>query len=467
MRGYVKAGAVLVGAAAVLAGLGFGAFQLMNWHFNPEPPPAGYLKPASALEAQRQDVEYFDKLIALDKSFPATGRAEAERRIAALKAMARALPHQMLAVRLMQIAALSDNGHTHLRLFDRARSQLFLPVRVTRFADGFYVMRTRTAHRALLGGRLEAIDGVPFAEVLKRLETLRGGLEVFRRENAALYIEENDLDYGLAIAKAPDKAAWTVRLPDGRVVTQMLEAAPLPKDDDLPYGDRWLSPEPHAGMGADWMAYKPAAGGAEPPSYRDLDRVFENVAIPGSCARYIRIQDIIDVDDQKIMPFLEKTEAELMANPPCAAIVDLRGNGGGNYTNAWHFGHALPKIVKGRIVVLTDADTFSAAITTTAFLKETAGDRMTIVGEPIGDRLAFFAEGNAGVLPNLGIGETYETGKHDYGAPCRDIDVCYWLNWLYPVRVKSLQPDVFVPQSFAAWNAGHDPALDKAVEIAR
>ena len=466
MRRALKIGAMLVGIAVVLAGLGAGAFYAMMAHFYPDPPAANYPKPRDALEAQRQDVDYFGRLIAMDRAYSAANRAEAERRIAELKTLTAALPHQVLAVRFMQIAALADNGHTHLRLLDPKQTQLFVPVRVARFAEGFYVMRATAEHRALLGGRLEAIDGVPFDEILKRLETLRGGLEVFRHENAALFIEEQDLDYGLGIAKAPDKAAWTVRLPDGRAVTEILDAIPLAKDDDLPFGDRWLSPEPHPGMGPGWLSYAPAKGG-EPLSYANAERVFENVAIPGSCARYVRLQDITDVGDQKIAPFLSETEDALKANPPCGAILDLRGNGGGNYTNAWHFTHALPGLVKGRIVVLTDPNTFSAAITTTAFLKETGGDRVSVVGDPIGDRLAFFAEGSSGRLPNLGLSETFMTGKHDYSAPCRDIDVCFWLNWLYPVRVKTLHPDVAAPQSFIAWNRGRDPALEKAIALAR
>jgi hypothetical protein len=462
MRKFLKYGGIALGFAALLAGLGAGAFYAMNHHFNPDPPRADYPRPASALAAQRQDLDYFDKLIAMDRAYTPVTRAEAGRQVAALEKSPTVLSHQAFAVRLMQIAALADNGHTHLRLFTPDHSQRFLPIRVTRFADGFFVMRAKDS--ALLGGRLESIDGMPFGQVLARLETLRGGTEAFRRENAALFIEEQDLDYGLGIARDPVKATWTVRLPSGATVTRTLDAAPLPKDDSLPYGMRWTSPEPMAGMGPGWAAYAPASGQL-PLSRRHLDTLFESEAIPASCARYIRIQAITDQDGQKIAPFLKKTEAELEANPPCAAIVDLRGNGGGDYTNAWHFAHALPGIVKGRIAVLTDPNTFSAAITTTAYLKEAGGARVSILGEPVGDRLAFYSEGNQGCLPNLKLCESYETGKHDYGAPCRDPDVCYWLNWFYPVRVTTLQPDAFIPQRFADWNAGHDVAYERAVEV--
>ena len=38
--------------------------------------------------------------------------------------------------------------------------------------------------------------------------------------------------------------------------------------------------------------------------------------------------------------------------------MDLRGDGGGDYTNTWRFAHQLPKLIApgGRIYVLTDPD---------------------------------------------------------------------------------------------------------------
>ena len=37
-----------------------------------------------------------------------------------------------------------------------------------------------------------------------------------------------------------------------------------------------------------------------------------------------------------------------------------------------------------------------------------------ILGEPVGDRLNFFSEGNRGCLPNYHLCVSYERGKHDY-----------------------------------------------------
>jgi len=464
VRKVVKFGGLLLGGAVLVAAVGGGAFAMLKLHFNPSPPAADYPKPANLLEAQRQDLDYFAKLQALDHAFSPAARAEATRRITAMEAAPAPLSPQAFLVQLMQISALADNGHTHVRLLGPERVPNLVPVRVTRFAEGFYVMRAKSPYSDMLGGRVESIDGMPFKEIVKRLDALRGGLPTFRRDSGPLFIMVQDILYGSGISKEPMRANWTVRLPSGTLVTHSLDAYPMPARGDEPeYGYRWMSPEPEKSMGAGWVSYAPAAV-ALPKSRQNPGRVFEDVAIPGSCGRYVRLQDIDDTDGQEIAPFLKQTEADFNAHRPCAVIVDLRGNGGGNYTKAWHFAHALPGLT-GHVYILTDAGTFSAAITTAAFLKETGGDKVTILGEPIGDRLAFYAEGNEGCLPNSKICDTYETGKHVYNGPCTDWNECFWVNWLYPVRVKSLAPDELIPSLFADWNAGHDIAYERAVAL--
>ena len=452
------------GTAVVIAGLGYGGFRLMAAHFYPDPPVKAYPKPRSSLEAQRQDLDYFKKLMAFDRSYSPAARAKANSQVAELEAASSPLSPQAFMVRLMQITALADNGHTHVRLLGPGRVPNLVPVRVTRFAEGFYVMRAKAPYKDMLGGRIESIDGMPFDEIVRRLDALRGGLPGFRHDSGPLFIMVQDLLYGSDIAKEPMRATWTVRLPSGARVTRTLDAYPMPaKGDEPEYGYRWMSPEPVKSMGEGWMSYAPAKG-TLPESKQNPDDVFENLAIPGSCGRYVRLQDIDDTDGQEIAPFLKQTEAEFSARKPCAAIVDLRGNGGGNYTKAWRFAHALPGLT-GHIYILTDAGTFSAAITTAAFLKETGGDKVTILGEPIGDRLAFYAEGNEGCLPNSKLCSTYATGKHVYNGPCTDWNECFWVNWFYPVRVKSLTPDDFIPSRFADWDASHDAAYERAVAL--
>src|SRR5271156_1435943 len=105
MRRSMRIGLVAVALVVLIAAAGGGVFFGFQHHFYFDPPKADYPKPKSALEAQRQDLDYFRKLMALDRSFSPAARKEAERRVDRLEQAPDALPQQKLHVALMQIMA--------------------------------------------------------------------------------------------------------------------------------------------------------------------------------------------------------------------------------------------------------------------------------------------------------------------------------------------------------------------------
>ena len=464
MRRIVIRTILVVSGVAFVIGAVIGGFLLaMTYYFNPSAPAVDYPKPRSALEAQRQDVDYFRKLVALDRSFPDAARAEANREIDALERSAMLLPQPKLRVALMRILALADNGHTHLNS-DETVLPNTLPIGTMLFSDGLYLLAARSDYADVLGGRVAAIDGMPIDRVMQRLEALRGGTALWRRYLASEMIATQDILYGADIASDPERSTWRVVLPDGSAHDRVIAAYRPKNSDPSPYTYRWLSPEPLKGLG--WRSFEPQA---VPAANADFDKTFRAVRLPGSCTMLIQLKSNVDVGNERIADFIAATTSEMQAKPPCAAILDMRYNGGGDYTNTYRFAHHIPELVApgGRIFILTAPSTFSAAITTTAFLKDAGGDRVTILGEPVGDRLAFLSEGNRGCLPHSHLCMRYATGKHDYQHPCTDWHVCYWLNWFYPVRVKTLAPDESIPMSFADWRRGRDPAFERALELAR
>ena len=84
---------------------------------------------------------------------------------------------------------------------------------------------------------------------------------------------------------------------------------------------------------------------------------------------------------------------------------------------------------------------------------------MTIVGEPIGDHLEFWAEGSLVELPASGATLLYASERHDYATGCPEPD-CHASIRDHPIRVTTLEPDVLAPLSFADYRAGRDPALE-------
>jgi hypothetical protein len=218
-------------------------------------------------------------------------------------------------------------------------------------------------------------------------------------------------------------------------------------------------------MGAGWRYLQPKAVAA---TLQNFDRAFQRRWLANSCVLVIQFKSNTNTDDQKIADFTDATDQAMVARKPCNIILDQRYNGGGDYTLTHSFSEHLPDALQpgGHIYLLTSVATFSAAITNVAFVKDAGGDRVTILGEPVGDRLDFFAEGGRACMPNSDLCMGYETGEHNYGGACTDLNKCFWLNWFYPVRVKTLQPDETIHTSFADWNAGRDPVFERAVQLA-
>jgi hypothetical protein len=455
--GLMAIGLILLSAIAV-----GGFFVEMHHHFHPSAPPKQDPPAANSLDAQRQDIRYFRRLIALDRSFAPKDRAEAYRRLDALDALGNVLDRPHFRVSLMQIDALADNGHSRVE-YERGAAPFELPVRVSAFSDGLYIMRATEINADLLGSRVTAIDGRSIDEVMAKLEQLRGGTPQWRRLHASQYLALQDLLYGIDVAPDMQHSNWTVQTPVGTTITRRLEAYEPPASEPEVFVHRWLSNEPIAGMEGHWRALDP--DNPLPISLKDFDTAFRSLSLPGTCIQFVQLKSNIDQGGQSIKNFLSTTASGLRQSPPCSVIFDLRYDGGGDFVNTYGFARDMPNLVSagGKIIVLTGAATFSAGISTVAFVKHAGQARIALVGAPVGDRLQFFSEGGLACLPNYPLCVAYETGKHDYQHACTDWDVCFWLNNFFQLQVESLEPDEVIPLSFKDWLAGIDPVLDRAI----
>ncbi|MEJ0061511.1 MAG: hypothetical protein WDM79_18975 [Terricaulis sp.] len=164
-----------------------------------------------------------------------------------------------------------------------------------------------------------------------------------------------------------------------------------------------------------------------------------------------------DSEVETIAAAIARFETALQAQHPHNLVIDMRMNGGGDMTTTRAFMERLPSLVPGRIFVLTSPWTFSAAIAATGYVKQAAPDRVTIVGEALGDRLVFFAEGRNVELPHSHVVLRYSTERHDFTTGCRPYTDCNAYIARYPLTVESLAPDIEAAWTIDAYAAGHDP----------
>jgi hypothetical protein len=148
-------------------------------------------------------------------------------------------------------------------------------------------------------------------------------------------------------------------------------------------------------------------------------------------------------------------------------VLDMRMNGGGDLNTTRAFMRSLPERVPGRIFALTSPWTFSAAISSVGYLKQAAPDRVTIVGENVGDRLNFFSEGDIVTLPNSQAMILNATERHDYATGCRGYDDCHGPVRRNPISVPTLAPDIAASWTIDAYRAGRDPGMEAVAAALR
>lgn len=419
----------------------------------PEPAP-------TELEDQRAgqvaDADYLARFPEFDRSYSRASRAQAERLLVQLRADAANLSHEQFVLRVAEIAALADNGHTSIGENAFKKNTPRLPLRTYQFADGLYVVWAAPELSELLGARIDFIDGRSIENIHAATRRYAGGTDAHRQRMLTAMLESPALLQAAGLASSRDALTLRGVLLSGAPFEQRVEAQQRDRSAWVSSSQRLLFPV-WEGAPMESLMHD---GDALPAYLRHRADLFSLESLPEG-GLYIGLAHNADTDDLPIATFLDSATSRIRAEHPAYVVLDMRMNGGGDYTTTYAFARALPQTANGApIYVFTSPWTFSAAITTVAALKDAGGDQVVIVGENVGDRLDFWAEGGSFDLPNAFVQVHYATGRHIYNGPCADRATCFWLNERYPVRVSTLEPGIAAPLTFAAYRELRDPALD-------
>jgi hypothetical protein len=441
---------------------------LYGHEFYPTVPAAHFPPPRSQAEAQRQDLEYFRNYFDYNRTYTLHTRTQAKHLLEESEARAGHLTAAQFDLAVARMTALADNAHSKIfpDIFRTRHNKL--PCLLYHFSDGFYIVRARPACQSLLGAKLLAIDGRPTSEILDRMyQYVLGPRQHYDQYYSPFYLESPELLNAAGLANEADRLTLHVRLQDGTEQDTTLSADPPdPKWHWWVYSIHYLSAEPIPSAGPDWKSVLPPDARL-PLFLADFSNPFRTTSWPG--IYYVQFRSNYDEPGHPIRPFVAQVENAISAEKPRVIIIDLRLDQGGDLTTTArlmsHITQLAPTIE--HVYLLTSNWTFSAGVSSAALAKDHGGDKVTILGEPVGDRLRFWGEGRDMTLPNSGIMLHYATGLHDYTKSCRGEPGCYWLMYFYPMHVKTLAPDVAIPYTFADYLALRDPVLDYALHEAQ
>jgi hypothetical protein len=336
--------------------------------------------------------------------------------VAALEADIPALESYQVVVRLQALAALIGDGHTYLATDALQRRY---PLEVFWFEHELRVVRSTSAYAHALGARLVQINGHNVDTAATKLLIPQAENHWYELHQSARLLMCADALATLGVVPDPERAPCTFADDAGQTFTlDIAAAAPLPTED--------------------WQDVAPA-----PPLYRQR---------PGEpfWFRYLADTSTMYVSFRSYQSLAEHAHMLFDAvdrNSPARLVVDMRQNGGGNYTLPRT--HIIEEIQKrpqlntyGRLFVITGRATFSAAMTnTTDFRRETDA---IIVGEPPGARPQGYQENYWLTLPNSGIRASVACRHYRF----TDDDV------------PAVPLDRHIPPRWADYVVGRDPVLE-------
>jgi hypothetical protein len=320
-----------------------------------------------------------------------------------------------IAASFRRLSMMIGDGHTGVAL---ATGLPRFPLRVFWFADGVRVVATDAEHAALLGARIERIGNVPIRTVLTRLRAYSalGETDWSYRGDLPALLNRPELLATVGV-RTEGAVPWSFRLRDGRRSTVLLTAGPFPVAGRVLLGGALPLWEQHPGE-AFWSDDKLAPGTLY-VNFRSYEKLAANAAALGQA---------------------------LDARRPARLVIDMRDNGGGDYTE----GRALliAELLKrpwinrrDRLFILVGRNTFSAAMVNASDFKSTTN--ATLVGEPIGEKPSSWQESRRFYLPNSGLRVVVSTRYYSFAAP----------------GIEAITPHLNAPPAWQDWVAGRDSAM--------
>jgi len=354
-----------------------------------------------------------------------------------LAARAESLEPDELLVELMRLAALpgARDGHGGIFPLDpaHARPLRLYPLRLYRFPEGFHVVG-EVGERSLVGARVVAIEGEPVEAVAARLRPLVPADNAWSaRARVAQWLVVAEILHGAGVADTAERATFEVEVDGAR---REVELEPVP-------ARRWADAFPdlfvqHVPQGLPRRAEPADLAKRNEPSWTAL--------LGGGRVAYAAYNVTLGDTSAPAEQLLE-----LAARPAVERVVlDLRHNPGGDVYTYAPLLDALqaPEIDRpGRLYVLVSRATFSAAQILCSELERTTS--AVFVGEPTGGSPNLYGDPRPRALP--------VSGWNVHAASV------YWERSEPGDERPTLEPDIRVPLTAAAYFAGRDPVLERVL----
>jgi len=319
-----------------------------------------------------------------------------------------------------RIANLIGDGHTYIKV---PEDDANLPLDIRRFGDEFRIVAVANGNKNILGARVVKIGDTPIARAQQLLLTLTPADEtqVLRDLRATSFLTTGIFLHGTGIVPDRNTARFTLAENSGKEYAVEIQSTGQPESANL-----------------DWVyAFK------VPPLFRQRPgEEFWYSYLPDSRTVYCSFRGYKDLGKQSKGLF-----DLLNQQHPDKLVIDLRQNGGGDYTEGLkHLVHPirdLPEINrKGHLFILVGPGTFSAAMSNSAHFRYQTN--AILVGQQIGEKPNSYQEAREMKLPNSHWTVRYSVKFYKFVETGENL----------------IRPDQEIIPSWEDYISGRDPVLD-------
>lgn len=280
---------------------------------------------------------------------------------------------------MLIFAALGDE---HTCLWEQSTSTQLWPIHIRVAPSGVFISHADQRFKDLRGARIVNVGGQPVEAYLESLEAFQSAPVPSHRAHRAA----QSFPYGWIYLKD------TGRLPSGvRPELDVEHADGRREIREMPTLDR---------EGVSWTSLHPPI-----PLLRNADpsRFYTHRLIEEGRTLYIRYRSCRNQAGQEsVWAFTGRVQQEAKAAPVERAVVDLRGNGGGNGLLFWRMERWLSKHPAfsrpGGLLVLTDSETFSSAFMAARNLQRAGG---RVIGAEPGQPVNHYGQIHFTEIPGL------------------------------------------------------------------
>ncbi len=459
----VRLGGLVLVVLAVIGLIAFGiTYQNAKARFDPQIPPAPAGQPKDVAEGQKADLEYLKNLTKLDRSFtPETAKDFQDRIDQAMKDIGQMSPLRF-ELEVAAAVARANNYETEVVPDGRRKRLQRLPIRMTAFAEGLYVVKATAAFGDLLGARVIAIGGVPVDDALSRFDAYHGGEDWARRVAGRDLLHSPEALQSVGLSARSDAVILSFILRSGKEEARVLNALPGTLEG-LPAYLPWMDTAADVVPGREdenWMQLL-----ANP------DRVPDSEPLIGEAVAFSRLDKpnaiLVTltpqaISDKDLAARLDAVLVGLREMSPHHLILNLRRVGAGSADAYQGFLDALPQALpNGAVFAITGPATGGLGVELIARLQDKMPNRLLTLGLPPAQPRKFWAAApQKMVLPHSGIAISFATRLVDFDKGCTDWQLCGWAASRQKLALGPFKQDVTFVQRFTDYAEGKDTAFE-------